>query len=203
VPSHVAGPRHPAARPSSATPAARTARPARAVGTRHRGARWTHVPARAVRSPHRVPSTARATSTRRVVQQRVTVSVRPRVQSGISTGEEDLTVVAPATLYHLSITISVRRSPPGVDPGEANPQALAQGASPGHVTTSAGQRGGTLTYTFTGLRVPAGSATVAARFDFTSPHQNQHGAHVYGQDTYVVTYAATPGGPLMVMRGSF
>jgi hypothetical protein len=161
----------------------------------------THGLARAARSPHRAPTTARAT--RRVVQQSVSVSVRSRVQSGISTGEDDLTLVAPATLYHLTITISVRRSPPGVDPGEANPQALAQGALSGHVMTSAGQAGGTLTYTFTGLQVPAGSATVAARFDFTSPHQNQNGAHSYGMDTYVVTYAATPGGPLTVMRGSF
>jgi hypothetical protein len=60
-----------------------------------------------------------------------------------------------------------------------------------------------LTYTFTGLQVPAGSATVAARFDFTSPHQNQNGAHPYGRDTYVVTYAITPDGPLTAMRGSF
>jgi hypothetical protein len=131
------------------------------------------------------------------------VSVQPRVINGISTGEDDLTVVAPATLYHLTITISVRRSPPGVDPGEANPQPLVQGASGGHVATSAGQAGGTLTYTFTGLQVPAGSATAAARFDFTSPHQNQNGAHVYGQDSYVVTYAITPDGPLTAMRGGF
>jgi hypothetical protein len=60
-----------------------------------------------------------------------------------------------------------------------------------------------LTYTFSGLQVPAGSATAAARFDFTSPHQNQNGAHLYGQDSYVVSYAATPGGPLTAMRGSF
>jgi hypothetical protein len=141
--------------------------------------------------------------TRRVVHERATVSVRPRVQSGISTGEDDLTLVAPATLYHLTITISVRRSPPGVDPGEANPQALAQGALSGHVTTSTGQAGGTLAYTFTGLQVPAGSTMAAARFDFTSPHQNQNGAHVYSKDTYVVTYATTPGGPLTAKRGSF
>jgi hypothetical protein len=133
----------------------------------------------------------------------MTVSVRPRVTNGISTGEDDLTIVVPSTLYHLTITISVRRSPPSVDPGEANPQALAQGAASGHVTTSAGQARGTLTYTFTGLQVPTGTATAAARFDFTSPHQNQNGAHVYGKDTYVVTYAATPGGPLTAMRGSF
>ena len=145
------------------------------------------MPARAARAP----------------QQRVVVSVRPRVQNGISTGEDDLTVVAPSTLYHLTITISVRRSPPGVDPGEANPQALAQGAASGHVQTSTGQAGGRLTYTVTGLQVPAGSAMVAARFDFTSPHQNQNGAHVYSKDTYVVTYATTPNGPLTALRGSF
>jgi hypothetical protein len=137
------------------------------------------------------------------VQQGVAVGVHTRVTDGISTGEEDLTLVAPATLYNLTITISVRRSPPGVDPGEANPQALAQGAFSRHVTTRTDQVGGTLTYAFTGLQVPAGSATAAARFDFTSPHQNQNGAHVYGKDSYVVTYAATPGGPLTAMRGGF
>jgi hypothetical protein len=114
--------------------------------------------------------------------------------------------VAPAPLYHLTITISVRRSPPGSDPGEANPQALAQGAFSGHVTTRTRQAGTTLTYTFTGgMQVPAGSATATARFDFTSPNQNRNGAHVYGKDTYVVTYGygTAPGGPLTTMRGSF
>jgi endoglucanase len=183
VPSHVARPRH----------------PAHAVGTRHGGDRRTHG-----RAPHHTSTTASATRTHRAVQKGLRAGVHARVTNGISTGEEDLTLVAPATLYHLTITISVRRSPPGVDPGEANPQALAQGAFSGHVTTRTDQAGGTLTYVFTGgMQVPAGSATATARFDFTSPNQNRHGAHLYGKDTYVVTYATAPGGPLTTLRGSF
>jgi endoglucanase len=198
VPSHVARPRHPAAQGRSSTPAAKTARPAQAVGTRQGDGRRTNGHA-----AQHTSTTAPATSTHRAVQQGVRAGVHARVTDGISTGQEDLTLVAPATLYHLTITISVRRSPPGVDPGEANPQALVQGAFSGHITTSTGQAGGTLTYTFTGPQVPAGSATAAARFDFTRPNQNRHGAHLYGKDTYVVTYATAPGGPLTTMRGSF
>jgi endoglucanase len=199
VPSHVARPRHPAARRTSATHAAKTARRAHAVGTRHGADRR-----RGGSAPHHTSTTASATSTHRAVQQGVTVGVHARVTDGISTGEENLTLVAPATLHHLTITISVRRSPPGVDPGEANPQALAQGAFSGRVTTRTDQAGGTLTYAFTGaMQVPAGSATATARFDFTSPNQNRNGAHLYGKDTYVVTYATAPGGPLTTMRGSF
>jgi aryl-phospho-beta-D-glucosidase BglC (GH1 family) len=131
------------------------------------------------------------------------LGVQPHVINGISTAEDDLILVSRAPLYHLRITLSVRRSSPGVDPGEANPQTLVQGSLSGHVAASTVLRRSALDYTVTGLRVPSGTAAVMARFDFTSPHQNRKGAHGYGEDNYRVQYATTPGGSLTTIIGSF
>jgi hypothetical protein len=133
----------------------------------------------------------------------VALAVSTQIITGVSTGEDDLTVTATGALYQLTITIVVHRSSPSADPGEANPQALAQGMLNGRVATSTRSESRTLTYGFTGTRIPAGSALVAARFDFTSARQNRDGVHAYGKDTYVVRYATRQGQPFTTLSGSF
>jgi hypothetical protein len=203
TPPHVTRSEHPVVRPTTSTPGASRVRAVHAVGARRHCATRMHTRAQTrVRTRH-TPAASPRPPRHGHAWRSVPVSVRPRVSNGISTAEDDLTLVSPVALYHLRITLSVRRSSPGVDPGEANPQALVQGTLSGHATTSTGQGSSTLSYAFTGLRVPAGSATAAARFDFTSPHQNSNGAHGYGKDSYRVQYATTPGGPPTTMTGSF
>lgn len=123
--------------------------------------------------------------------------------NGISTGEDDLTMDLPATIYQVGITITVKMSAPGTDPGEANPQALPGDALNGHSRAQATVNGSHLVYAFTGATIPAGHAVAAARFDFTSGRQNKNGVHPYGQDTYTVQYATAPDGPLTALEGHF
>jgi hypothetical protein len=133
----------------------------------------------------------------------VAIAVRSSVTNGLSTGEDDLTLLLQVTLYRLRITIAVHRSAPGADPGEANPQALPGGALDGHGSAHTAMDNGLLVYTFTGTAIPAGRVVAAARFDFTSGRQNQDGAHCYGRDTYAVRYATTPSGSLTTLAGHF
>lgn len=129
--------------------------------------------------------------------------MHPSVSNGISTGEDDLSLVLAAPLYRLGISIFVPRSARGTDPGEANPQALPGGALVGHSSTATAVDSARLLYTFNSTAIPAGPALAAARFDFTSGRQNQGGAHRYGQDTYVIRFATTPHGPLSTQEGRF
>ena len=133
----------------------------------------------------------------------VRVTVQPSSANGISTGEDDLTLILPAALYHLSVTISVHGSAPGADPGEANPQTRAAGTLSHSVTTQTALESGALVYTFTRPVVPAGRAMAAARFDFTSGRQNQNGDHRSGQDTYTVRYSAAPSAAPTTLTGHF
>ncbi len=130
---------------------------------------------------------------------RVRVGVQPSSADGISTGENDLTLTLPRPLYRLEVTISVHRSAPNTDPGEANPQALASCDVKTQTTIS----DRTLTYSFRSPVASAGRLVVAARFDFTSAGQNKNGTHHSGLDTYVVRFSTKPNGSLRTLSGRF
>ncbi len=144
-----------------------------------------------------------AEATQQSTENGTPITVESSVANGISTGEDDLTMDLPATIYQVGITITVKMSAPGTDPGEANPQALPGDALNGHSRAQATVNSSHLVYTFTGATIPAGHAVAAARFDFTSGRQNKNGVHPYGQDTYTVQYATAPDGPLTALEGHF
>ncbi|HKC73370.1 MAG TPA: glycoside hydrolase family 5 protein [Chloroflexota bacterium] len=178
-------------------PSSHATHPARAAHTRRASVTRRAEGARILRS--RGTRTLPAPTTGAPVR----VTVQPSSANGISTGEDDLTLILPAALYHLSVTISVHRSAPSADPDEANPQPRAAGTLSHSVTTQTALESGALVYTFTRPVVPAGRAVAAARFDFTSGRQNQHGAHRYGRDTYTVRYSATPSASPTTLAGHF